>query len=313
MELKRTEFSFISEADGLEISALRIEPADADNIRGIVQFVHGMTEYKERYIGIMEFLAEHGFLCTIHDHRGHGKSVKHENDLGFMYDAKYTGLVEDAHHMTLLTKKYSEERTGKKLPVLLAGHSMGSLVVRCYIKKYDADIDKLIVMGCPSKPAGSALGIPLVKVLKFFKGEKAKSTLMDKLSLGSFEKKFKHENLRGAWLNTDKEEVNKYNNHPLCGFSFTLNGYESLLKATNETYNGKGYEMKNKNLPIRFLSGKDDPCGISEKAVNDAAAVLKKAGYTDVKVKLYDGMRHEILLAPDKHLVYEDILNFAEA
>ena len=64
-----------SEADGLDISVLAVVP-DETPYRGILQLVHGMSEYKERYLPFMEYMAKKGYVCVIHDHRGHGKSVR---------------------------------------------------------------------------------------------------------------------------------------------------------------------------------------------------------------------------------------------
>lgn len=72
-----------SRADGLELSVLEVVPEGT--LRGIVQLVHGMSENKERYQPFMEYLAAQGFLTVIHDHRGHGASVRHKRDLGYMY------------------------------------------------------------------------------------------------------------------------------------------------------------------------------------------------------------------------------------
>ena len=41
------EYSFISDADALEISVLRCIPSCTP--RAIIQLVHGMAEHKERY------------------------------------------------------------------------------------------------------------------------------------------------------------------------------------------------------------------------------------------------------------------------
>ena len=71
--------------------------------------------------------------------------------------------------------------------------------------------------------------------------------------------------------------------------------------------------MNKPELPILFLSGADDPCGISEKKVKSAAELLKKQGYKNVDVKMYEGMRHEVLQETNKQLVYSDILSFIEA
>ena len=60
-----------SEADGLDISILAIVP-EKQPYKGILQLVHGMSEYKERYLPFMEYMAKRGYVCIIHVHRGHG-------------------------------------------------------------------------------------------------------------------------------------------------------------------------------------------------------------------------------------------------
>ena len=82
------ESSFKSEADGLEISVMALIP-DKKPYRAVVQMVHGMSEHKERYIPFMQYLAKLGYVVVIHDHRGHGKSVKHQDDLGFTYGGEH--------------------------------------------------------------------------------------------------------------------------------------------------------------------------------------------------------------------------------
>ena len=83
MAVVTESFYIPSKVDGLQLSVMTITP-DCAPI-GIVQISHGMCEHKERYIPIMEFLASKGFACIIHDHRGHGGSVKSEEDLGYFY------------------------------------------------------------------------------------------------------------------------------------------------------------------------------------------------------------------------------------
>ena len=54
---------------------------DKKPYRAVVQLVHGMSEHKERYLPFMQYLAKSGYVTVIHDHRGHGKSVKYQEDL----------------------------------------------------------------------------------------------------------------------------------------------------------------------------------------------------------------------------------------
>ena len=308
--MKAKKYTHISGADKLELSVLRFEPDNAEDIKGIVQLVHGMNEYKERYIPFMEFLTDNGFITVIHDHRGHGASVKSPDDLGFMYAGGYEALIEDTHEITLETKAYAKELIKEPLPYILLGHSMGSMVVRCYLRKYDADIDKLVVIGCPSKKPGMKPGLALIKMVTNIKGEKTRSKFISDLVVGDYEKRFKKEEVPHMWVNSDPEKVKKYNEDPLCNYMFTLNGYLNLVKLTMLTYTDGGYVMKNPALPIRFFSGAEDPCAVNEKAFAEAMELLRKQGYTDVDGIMYPRLRHEILNEDEKDMVYEDILNF---
>ena len=58
--------------DELGLSVLVGVP-ESDHRIGIVQISHGMEEHKERYLPFMEYLCERGYVCVIHDHRGHGE------------------------------------------------------------------------------------------------------------------------------------------------------------------------------------------------------------------------------------------------
>lgn len=303
--MERKEFTFISETDGLEISALAVLPEGEP--KAILQLVHGMCEYKERYLDFMEYLAGKGYVCVIHDHRGHGKSVKKIEDLGYMYEGGQKGLVEDARQLTEIAKK----EYGTDIPFYLLGHSMGSLVVRCYIKKYDADIDKLVVVGSPSKPAGSGMGLAIAKCAEKFKGGHAKLHLLDVLAMDmTYEKPFKSENLKHAWVNSDRDAVLRYNADPYCNYTFTINGYKGLIGTTKDTYDKNGWKMANPELPIAFFSGAGDPCAINEKAFQSSAQFLRDRGYKNVRAKMYEGMRHEVLNEPEHLKVYEDIEAF---
>lgn len=60
-----------SDFDGLMLEAAITAPPVP---KGIIQFSHGMAEHKERYFDFMNDLSGHGYVCVIHDHRGHGES-----------------------------------------------------------------------------------------------------------------------------------------------------------------------------------------------------------------------------------------------
>ena len=306
MEYK--EFSFFSDYDNLEIKGMALKP-DGE-IKGVVQILHGMCEYKERYFDFMKYLTGKGYVTVIHDHRGHGKSVDSDIILGYMGEGGAAALVEDAHQLTELVKSIIPVKK-LKVPYILMGHSMGSMVARCYAKKYDKDIDKLIICGCPSKPVLLPFAGVIIKLFDKEGRRREHSRILDFLMIESpYERRFKSEKLRNAWINSDRELVEKYNADPLCNYTFTINGYVELARLTSETYSKKDWAMENKDMPIFFVSGKDDPCNLGPRNFGKAVHFMKQRGYTDVHARLYSGMRHEILNEKKGKRVYLDIYNF---
>ncbi|MBQ3855159.1 MAG: alpha/beta fold hydrolase [Ruminococcus sp.] len=292
------EFEFTSDFDGLVVSAVIAAPSG--NVNGVVQIVHGMNEYKERYFPFMDYLAEEGFITVIHDNRGHGKSICSPDDLGFMYRAGGKGFVSDIAQLNGIIKKRFPE-----LPLFLIGHSMGSLGARCFLKDHDDQIGGLVVLGCPCYSRFSGFARSIESALSKGLGSRFRSEKIDEAAEKMLGKGF--ENVPHSWICSDPEVVEKFNADPMCNFKYTLNGYEGLLWLMKETYSKKGWQVKNPRLPIRFVSGKDDPCMLSEKKFFKAMDTLEKVGYESISHRFFDGMRHEVLNEKNSMNVYKDI------
>lgn len=298
-------YTLKSRHDALPLSVLTVEAIG--EMRGVVQLSHGMSEYKERYIPLMDYLSDHGYASIIHDHRGHGKSVHTESDLGYFYNDGASGVIVDL----LAVTDYAKSRW-PNAPFCLMGHSMGSLAARVYAKQYDSAIDALIVCGCPGQNPASKPGELFIRLSKLFLGGRHKSRLFDALVLGGFSRAIKGAASPFSWVNSDETAVKQYEDDPLCGFSFTLNGYLALLSLMSNTYSKKNWTVNNPGLPILFVSGEDDPCMVNRERFDKAVQLMKDVGYTNVNATLYPGMRHEILNEPGKARVYEDIAAFLD-
>lgn len=294
-----------SKCDGLPLSAAIFRPET--ETKGVVQISHGMAEHKERYFPFMEYLASQGYASVINDHRGHGDSIREKEDLGYFYDDTGTYIIEDLHQIT----QYIKEVFPKK-PAYLFGHSMGSLAVRKYIKKYDNAIDKLIVCGSPSKNPLAGVALTLAKIEEIFKGDKHRSSFIHNLAFGAYTKGIENPVSDNAWLSVNRDNVICYDNDPLCGYVFTLNGFRNLFILLKDVYSASDWTLKNANLPVFFIAGSDDPVIVSEIKWNESCEFLKKIGYNNVKRKLYQGLRHEILNEDIKEEIFDDIVKFVE-
>ncbi|MBS5855584.1 MAG: lysophospholipase [Firmicutes bacterium] len=306
--MQKREFTLQSKYDNLALSCAEYtaEGVTQTNAKGVVQIVHGMCEYKERYEDFIDYLTQNGYIVFAHDHRGHGGSVTANENLGYFGDKKGEAIVDDA---ALGTDEIRRLYPG--LSVTLFGHSMGSLVVRAYIQKYEEKIDKLIVCGSPSKNSLAGFGLMLNGVISAFRGKKYRSRLMANASTGGGDDKFPGEG-KNAWLTRDKTVVEKYNADEKCNFVFSCNGFSNLLHLVKNAYKKKKYPAKHSDLPIFFMAGADDPVIGSEKKWLAAQQFLRDVGYKNVTGKLYPKMRHEILNELGKEEVYADALAFIE-
>lgn len=293
-------FTLSSEHDGLLLSVMTVVPETPPI--GLVQFAHGMAEHKERYLPVMEFLAEHGYACIINDHRGHGASVRCADDLGYFYKDGGRGLIADLHQLTLWFRK-----SYPNLPLYLFGHSMGSLAVRAYAAKFGRDIDGLVVCGSPGMNPVAKAGLALTNVLTAAHGSRhAHSKLMDRMVNDPFYKRFPGGSYF-AWLSVNVENVAAYEADPLCGFGFTLNGYRALLNLMIAAYDTK--TTIRRSLPVHFMSGEDDPCAPDRAGFDAAVENIRQRGCARVTAHMYPGMRHEILNELGREQVYADLLS----
>ncbi len=290
-------FSLESARDGLSLSMLMLEPEG--KVRALVQFSHGMVEHKERYLPFMRYLAARGCACVINDHRGHGASVRSANDLGYFYQDGDAALVDDLHQITLWMRA-----RWPGVPLILFGHSMGSLAARAYAGEYPNDIDALIVCGSPGENRAAGLGLKMIAVLSKLLGERYRSKLFYGMTIGAFQKRFPDPSHPCAWISKNMDNVRAYEADPLCSFRFTLNGNRALLRLMQRAYH---LPQGRVDLPVHFYSGADDPCAPDAKGFELAMDAMRRAGFSDVRGRMFPGLRHEILNEAECDMVFETI------
>lgn len=292
-------FTLKSSTDGLHLSCAMCRPEG--EIKGIVQFSHGMAEHKERYFDFMNYLADRGYLCVIHDHRGHGGSVKSKDDLGYFYAEGTYAIINDLYQVMEHVKALCP---GK--PYTLFGHSMGVMVVTCLLKTGKADVDKVVLSGAPTKNPMAGLGVKLVKAMIKSKGDRYRSTFVDNMAFSAYNKAFK---VLFGWICSDEQVVDEYIADELCGYLFTLNGFLNLFSLLQQTHDARKVKIRS-DVPVLFVAGEEDPVIQSREKLDAFARFYKDSGADEVTYKLYAGMRHEILNERDKEKVYEDIAQF---
>ena len=276
---------------------------------GVLQIVHGMSEYIDRYDNFAKYMTEHGFNVIGHDHLGHGHSVSDERDYGFF--AEENGdkiIIEDMHSVTQYAREKWEE-----LPNFILGHSMGSFCLRQYLTKYSNDVFGAIIMGTGWIPSAAALlGKTIATNTCKSKGSHTVNPLLIKLTLEPYNKPFAPARTNCDWLSRDEKQVDLYVNDKLCGFDFTAGAYKDFFTILEKIAKNRQLIGMRKSLPILITSGSIDPVG-GKKACEKLNAQYKRCGINDVTLKLWENDRHEILNELDKSDVYRYIYNWLKS
>ena len=275
-------------------------------VKGAVAVVHGMAEHRKRYAVFAQYLADHGYGVITYDLPGHGESATEEK--GYFGDEGWKGMIHSAVRAVNRAKKEFPD-----VPVALFGHSMGSMIARCYIQEHDDEINGLILTGAPNWQRATSAGIALGKQIRGVRGKKGFSKLMDRLVTGNFNTSVTDPKTEVDWLSYDEENVKKYIDDPDSGFGFTVQGYLDELEGMNQMHDVSLYQCKNKKMPVGFFAGKEDPCIGGEKGFADSVNTIKQAGYKRVSTRLYPHMRHEILNETDNQRVFKDIVRWLDS
>lgn len=276
---------------------------------GVLQIVHGMAEYIDRYDNFAKYMTEHGFNVIGHDHLGHGYSVSDERDYGFFAEENGNKIIiEDMHSVTQYAREKWEE-----LPNFILGHSMGSFCLRQYLTKYSNDVFGAIIMGTGWIPSAAALlGKTIATNTCKSKGSHTVNPLLIKLTLEPYNKPFAPARTNCDWLSRDEKQVDLYVNDKLCGFDFTAGAYKDFFTILEKIAKNRQLIGMRKSLPILITSGSVDPVG-GKKACEKLNAQYKRCGIDDVTLKLWENDRHEILNELDKSDVYQYIYNWLKS
>jgi alpha-beta hydrolase superfamily lysophospholipase len=134
-----------------------------------------------------------------------------------------------------------------------------------------------------------------------------RSALIEWLSFGSFNKKFKPARTRFDWLSRDPKEVDKYANDPLCGFRCTNQLWIDLLGGLQQISKASNLAQIDPGLPLLVIGGECDP--VSEgKRLTDLANALRKAGSQSLQLTIYPQARHELFNETNRDEVTADVL-----
>lgn len=294
--------SFLSHDGKHRIHTVQWLPDDQPP-KAILQIVFGMAEYAERYVDVAAYFTRHGYLVASHDHLGHGQSVRSPAEYGYFGPNGQTHLIEDTHGWTQRLKAQYPE-----LPLILLGHSMGSLIAEACIGRYWYDTAGLILMGCVYQPKVLAPILPEIKLRAKIQG-KRKDHLLNALAFGPYNRRFDHHECF-SWLSSDADAVARYRADPGLGFTFTSNGFYTLFSLLQAQNDPQWLANLPKAFPILIMNGSDDAVGGFGKQTKQLQQAFLAANLKQVTVKAWPGLRHELFFERDTAQVEAYLLKY---
>ena len=248
--------------------------------RGVVILAHGLGEHARRYDHVAARFGREGLITFALDHRGHGRSGGKRvlvKDI-----SEYTGDFDT------LVGIAATEHPG--LTRIVLGHSMGGGIVFAYGVEHPDDYDLMVLSG-PAVAAQLAVSPLLRRVAK---------------TMGAIAPGLPLQALDASAVSRDPAVVDAYNTDPLVYHGKIPGGVARALLTVGETMQQRAPSL---TAPLLVVHGSDDRLIPVEGSRQLVAAV----GSSDVELKIYPGLFHEVFNEPEQEQVLDDVVSWINA
>jgi alpha-beta hydrolase superfamily lysophospholipase len=247
--------------------------------RGVVVLAHGLGEHARRYDHVAQRLGESGLITYALDHRGHGRSGGKR-----VYLRDISEYTDDFHTLVGIA---AEEHPGLKLVVL--GHSMGGGIVFTYGVEHPDDYTAMVLSG-PVVATQDA-----VSPVKMFVAK-----MLGKIAPG-----LPVEELPADAVSRDPEVVAAYIADPLVHHGKIPAGIARALLGIGETMPQRAGTL---TAPLLVVHGEQDKL----VPADGSRQLVECVGSTDVHLKVYPELYHEVFNEPERALVLDDVVSWIE-
>ncbi|HYQ35673.1 MAG TPA: alpha/beta hydrolase [Mycobacterium sp.] len=245
--------------------------------RAAVVLSHGLGEYARRYDHVAQCFGDAGLVTYALDHRGHGRS---DGKRMLVRDiSEYTGDFDT------LVGIASREHPGLKCIVL--GHSMGGGIVFAYGVERPDNYD-MMVLSAPAV-AAQELVSPLIQIAAKVLGALTPGLPVQDLDVEA--------------ISRDPAVVAAYNEDPLVYHGKVPAGVGRALLEVGETMPQRAPAL---TAPLLVVHGDADRL----IPVDGSRRLVECVGSTDVELKVYPGLYHEVFNEPERAQVLGDVVSW---
>ena len=253
--------------------------------KAVVLIVHGLGEFATRYEPLAQALVEAGYGAYAIDHRGHGATgvQQHDGDLAKLGRPGPGGIravIRGIRRLLDIARDANPD-----VPVVLLGHSLGSLFVQRMLNETAADVDAAILSGT------------------------AYRTLRH-MNAGDLAKRHRVPGGNGhEWLSRDPAVAEWFRDNPL---TFDAKAAEAFGIVDGLRLYGRPRKLDH-DIPMLIMIGSEDPLGGPRSVELLAKAYRERGGLTDVTVTVYPEGRHEMFNEINQDEVRADVIAWLDA
>jgi alpha-beta hydrolase superfamily lysophospholipase len=291
------EFVFTTD-DQVDVFCRRWAPSGP--VRAIVLVVHGASEHSGRYERFAGVLCSEGCAVYALDLRGHGRTAA-STGFGRMGARGMNGVLADVDELAARARAEFPV-----VPVVLFGHSMGSLIAQAYVERSGDALAGYVLSGSGGVPEDTdEMAAMIQEALDAGMGEEALDML------GEFNASFEPARTKYDWLSRDPGEVDKYVADPWCGGDapLTYGFVASLLEAGATVMEPDALGRVPKHLAVLLITGEVDPVSNGAVQVRELEQRLRDASL-DVTARYYVDGRHELLNDVNRDEVHADVVTW---
>ena len=242
--------------------------------------VHGYAEHSGRYDEMAMHFAKRGFAVHAYDQSGHGRTAGPRGDVD-----RYARLIDELGRFVEIVET---EHPG--LSITLVGHSMGGLVAAATVAFRSPPIDRLVLSGALLEVAADTPSWrPLLARLLAPLGSRVG------LAVG----------LDPSGLSRDPEVGRRYQADPFVKDRMSAR-FAAGMMATLRSVRDAAERI---DRPALILHGEVDPiCPVAGSRTFHAG--LSPAIAAASRLLIYPELRHEIFQEPERHRVWQDMLDW---
>jgi alpha-beta hydrolase superfamily lysophospholipase len=271
----------------------------------VVYIIHGMAEHSGRYGPFAEELVQElGVRVISPDQRGHGLTSTHGGTMQHRLGEFRKGA--NAEHPNAITLMGSDVNdlilaTREDLPVIIFGHSMGSVVAREALRIADATfgsfVKGLALSGVPTGPHWIE-SYPLNLIANIVKrtglGHAIVQRTFTKVKFDDpVRRRAKNKELpNNCFISSDLAECEIFNNDPYTNHLVDAEILFSIVTTLASLETAKYFGPP--SVDVLFITGREDPVAAFGDTARADADRMIKAGHQVSEIYL-SGSRHEFL------------------